>query len=219
MPAECCFPLSKKIPVADAVLAEPLSIGVYTIELLQSLRDAPNHLALLGCGPIGLCVMTAARAAGIDAIYATEKLDYRLAAAMRLGARWTGNVEKTNVVADLLAQKPEGLEAVIDCCGDQQAFDQAIQLLKPGGLFLIVGIPASDRVSFDISLLRRKEITIQNVRRQNDCVEKAIALIESGEMPTGVLVTHEFELAEAQEAFEIVANYRDGVIKAVIRLD
>jgi L-iditol 2-dehydrogenase len=219
MPEECCFPFPPKLSLNDAALAEPLSIGIYAVELMKQRQAGTVAISILGCGPIGLCVMTAAQAAGIKTIYATERLDYRLDAASRLGAIWTGNVEKSEVVPDILAQRPTGLDAVFDCSGDQQAFDQAIQLLKPGGLFLIVGIPETDRVSFDISLLRRKEITIQNVRRQNDCVRKAIELIASGKMKTELLVTHRFALAEAQKAFEMVADYRDGVIKAVIRFD
>jgi threonine dehydrogenase-like Zn-dependent dehydrogenase len=200
-------------------LAEPLSIGIYAIALMKQRLAETTAIGILGCGPIGLCVMTAAQAAGIKTIYATERLDYRLAAASRLGATWTGNVEKSDVVAGILMQRPAGLDAVFDCSGDQEAFDQAIRLLKPGGLFLIVGIPETDRVSFDISLLRRKEIAIQNVRRQNDCVRKAIELIASGKVRTEVLVTHRYAWSQAQAAFETVASYRDGVVKAVIRFD
>jgi threonine dehydrogenase-like Zn-dependent dehydrogenase len=219
MPEDCCFPVTPGVSLNAAALAEPLSIGVYAVALMNQWQVERTAIGILGCGPIGLCVMTAAQAAGIRTIYATERLDYRLAVANRLGAAWTGNVEKSDVVADILAQRPAGLDAVFDCSGDQHAFDQAIRLLKPGGAFFIVGIPEVDRVSFDISLLRRKEITIQNVRRQNDCVPKAVELIASGKMKTEVLVTHQFALSQAQEAFETVANYRDGVVKAVIRFD
>jgi L-iditol 2-dehydrogenase len=219
MPEDCCFPFPKQLSLNDAALAEPLSIGIYAIALMEQRQAETTAIGILGCGPIGLCVMTAAQVAGIETIFVTEKLDYRLTVASRLGAAWTGNVEKSDVIAGILAQRPAGLDAVFDCSGDQQAFDQAIRLLKPGGAFFIVGIPETDRVSFDISLLRRKEIAIQNVRRQNDCVRKAVELIASGRMKTEVLVTHRFALSQAQEAFETVADYRDGVVKALIRFD
>jgi L-iditol 2-dehydrogenase len=219
MPEDCCFPFSKRVSLSDAVLAEPLSIGVYAVELMKQRENESTAIGILGCGPIGLCVMTAARAARIKTIFATERLDYRLAIASRLDTTWTGNVEKMDVVAEALKQQPEGLDAVFDCSGDQLAFDQAIQILKPGGTLFIVGIPEADRVSFDVSLMRRKEIVIQNVRRQNECVEKAIGLIEAGKIKTEALVTHQFALAETQKAFETVAGHRDGVIKAVIRFD
>lgn len=216
MPEECCFPIDKNLSFNDAVMAEPLSIGVYAITLMSRAVTSDMAIGILGCGPIGLCVMLAAQAAGVSKIYATERLDYRLSAASRLGAMWTGNVEKMNVVEGILKQRPEGLNAVFDCSGDQLALDQAIQLLKPGGTFFIVGIPETDRVSFDISLMRRKEITIQNVRRQNECVQPAIDLIGSGRVKSGMLVTHQFSLPDVQRGFETVAAYGDGVIKAVI---
>jgi L-iditol 2-dehydrogenase len=67
----------------------------------------------------------------------------------------------------------------------------------------------------DMDMMRRKEISIQNVRRQNHCVEKAICLIENG-LPVGQMVTHHFVPEATQQAFEMVSNYRDGVIKAMI---
>jgi len=87
--------------------------------------------------------------------------------------------------------------------------------LKPGGKLVLVGIPAEARYIFNMDLMRRKEIAIQNVRRQNHCVEKAIALIENG-LPVEQMVTHHFRPEETQYAFVVVSNYQDGVIKAMI---
>jgi threonine dehydrogenase-like Zn-dependent dehydrogenase len=81
---------------------------------------------------------------------------------------------------------------------------------------LIVGIPETDRVSFDISALRRKELTVKNVRRQNDCTAEAIELLQSGKLDLDPMVTHDFDLTESQKAFELVSSYRDKVAKALI---
>ncbi len=96
---------------------------------------------------------------------------------------------------------------------------QGVQLLKPGGTLMIVGIPEVDDVSFLIHELRRKEITIVNVRRQNHCTQKAVDLLAGGKINMDSLVTHRFPLEETQKAFDLVANYRDGVIKAMIHID
>jgi len=68
---------------------------------------------------------------------------------------------------------------------------------------------------FDMDLMRRKEIAVQNVRRQNHCIEKAIKLVENG-LPVGQMVTHHFPPEDTQQAFEMVSCYMDGVIKAMI---
>jgi L-iditol 2-dehydrogenase len=83
---------------------------------------------------------------------------------------------------------------------------------------MLVGIPESDRVSFPIDDIRRKEITIINVRRQNGCAEQAMELVGSGKAKIDSLITHRFNLEQAKDAFDLVADYSDGVIKAMIQI-
>jgi threonine dehydrogenase-like Zn-dependent dehydrogenase len=118
-----------------------------------------------------------------------------------------------------LGQQPLGLDAVFECAGDQAAFDETVSLLRPGGILVSVGIPREDRISFLIDELRRKEITIVNIRRQNECTHKAIDLIASGKVDVNFMATHKFKLEQTQQAFETVAHYSDGVIKALIEID
>jgi threonine dehydrogenase-like Zn-dependent dehydrogenase len=107
---------------------------------------------------------------------------------------------------------------VIECCGQQDALDQAVELLKPGGKLILVGIPETDRVSFAIDRLRRKELVLQNVRRQNGCFRTAVELIDAGRVSVDFMLTHRFPLERTRAAFDLVAAYGDGVVKAVIEL-
>ncbi len=160
----------------EAAIVEPLSIGVYALTLSVPMPGA--KIGILGAGPIGLSVLLPARAQGASRVYMTDKIDARLQMASRAGADWVGNPETSDVVAEIARREPELLDAVFECSGEQDAMDQGVELLKPGGKLLLIGIPgAINRVSFDINLLRRKEICIQNVRRQNDCVQRAIDMI------------------------------------------
>ena len=70
---------------------------------------------------------------------------------------------------------PEMLDVVFECCGQQEAIDQAIDLLKPGGKLMVIGIPEFDRWSLPVDKTRRKEITIQNVRRQNETLDETLS--------------------------------------------
>jgi L-iditol 2-dehydrogenase len=63
---------------------------------------------------------------------------------------------------------------------------------------------------------RRKEIIIQNIRRQVDCVEPALEDIAAGTIKVRSMVTHRFEFKETPGAFELVAGYHDGVMKVMI---
>jgi len=214
MPSSCCILVPEHLSVASAVMVEPFAIALHAQRLLGAVDG--KSIGILGAGPIGLCVLGAVRLAGAAATRVTDPLGARLEFARGLGASSVHRTGASNVVREILELHPEGLDAVFDCTGEQEALDQALELLKPGGTLLIVGIPEFDRVSFDINVMRRKELTIENVRRQNDCTDAAVALLGSGKLDLDGVVTHHFEASESQRAFDLVANYRDGVSKALI---
>jgi len=216
MPEECCLPTGGRISIEQGVLCEPLAIGVYAVK--QAHLWPAADVAILGTGPIGLSCMVAAQAEGVGACYLTEKIDERVETARNGGATWVGNPLKEDVVAAILERQPLGMDVAFECAGQQETIDQGIELLKPGGKLMLVGIPREDRVSFAIDKIRRKEITIINIRRQNRCTERAIDLVASGQIKPDFMVTHRFKLDTVQEAFELVAAYRDGVVKAMVEM-
>jgi L-iditol 2-dehydrogenase len=177
-----------------------------------------SSIAILGSGPIGMCVLLYARNQGIKNIYVTDRIDDRLEKARRAGAAWTGNPDTEDIVGLISIEQPLGLDCIFDCCGMQEAMDQAVELIKPGGKIMIVGIPEFENWLFATDKTRRKEVCIQNVRRQNDRLQKAIDLIADGRVDTDQLMTHSFPFARTNEAFDLVNDYRDGVMKALIEL-
>lgn len=202
--------------VEEAVLVEPLSIGVYAQRMSQV--ESGAKIAILGSGPIGLSVLLACRVAVDCKAYVTDLIPERLKLASQLGATCTGNPAQCDVVRTIRDAEPLGVDLVFECAGKQETVDQAVELLKPGGTLLIVGILEVDRISFPIHTLRRKELAIKNVRRQNQCTEPTIDLVASGKVNVAPLMTHHFSLQESQAAFDLVAGYRDGVVKALIHI-
>jgi L-iditol 2-dehydrogenase len=214
LPAHCCFPIPDHLTLDDAALAEPLSIGLHAVHL--SAAVAGKRVAILGAGPIGLSVLLCLKATAPGKAYVTDLLDARLAAARKCGADWTGNARQEDVGAAIAGLEPLGLDLVFECSGDPACIALAMRLLAPGGTLILVGIPPVNEVSFDAHVMRRKELTFRNVRRQNACVGPVVALIAQGRLNPAPLLTHRFPLADIQDAFELVADYRDGVIKAMI---
>lgn len=217
MPETSCYPIPDAMSFEEAAIVEPLSIGVYALKLSVPMHGA--KIGILGAGPIGLSVLLPAKAEGAACVYVTDKIDSRLALAARAGADWTGNARASDIVAAIMEREPNLLDAVFECSGDQAAIDQAIEILKPGGKLMLIGIPSALRISFDISLMRRKEIVVQNVRRQNDCVQRAIDMIARKEIDVNIMVTHRIPFAETERGFNMVADYQDGVVKAMVAFD
>lgn len=214
LPEHNCFSVSRKMSLAQRVLVEPLSIGLYAVNFLKDQNI--QSIGIFGSGPIGLSTALSTRAKGISHIYMTDKIDNRLEAAKTAGAQWVFNPLHSNVLEEVKEKEPFLLDAVFECCGDQDALDMAVDLLKPGGTLLIIGIPETDRIFFDVHKIRRKEIVLQNIRRQNRCVSEAISLIQKNLVKVDFMATHTFSLNESQAAFELVSAYADGVIKALI---
>lgn len=221
LPAENCFAIPDGVSLEQAVLVEPLSVGLHAIRLGGIRPDGdqpPTRVAVFGCGPIGLSVLLCAKAESPCTVYATDLLDERLQVARRCGADWTGNARRDDVTGAIAAQHPRGLDLVFECSGDPACIDQAQRLLAPGGTLVLVGIPPMPQVSFDVHRMRRMELSFKNVRRQIGCIAPVIRLLGGGHFEVDPLLTHRFPLAEIREAFELVAAYGDGVIKAVLDL-
>lgn len=217
LPESGCYPIGDSLTFEQAVLSEPLAIAVYSVERSQIRPNA--SVAILGAGPIGMSVFYTLRTKNVGEVYVTDKIQERLEFSQQLNPRWCGNPDRTDVVKEILKLEPWLIDFVYECSGDSVAFDQAIKLLKPGGTLIVVGIPEKNEIPFPMHELRRKEITIINIRRQVHCTQKAIDMLAHRQINLDAMATHHFPLAETGLAFELVANYRDGVMKAMISID
>lgn len=214
MPEKSCLPLKSHLTPDHGSISEPLAIGIYAVKKAGSVKGLKT--GILGYGPIGMSVMLAAKAQGVESIYVTDKIDSRLSIARKEGASFTGNPSKEDIVAGILQNINTGLDIVFECCGQQEAFDQAVDILKPGGKLIVVGIPEFDRWSMSVETTRRREISLQFIRRQVDCVETALEMMNNGTIKIDNMVTHRFPFERSKNAFDLVAAYGDGVMKAMI---
>ena len=214
MPETSCFPLSDKLTPDHGSISEPLAIGVYAVKKSGEVKDL--NIGIFGFGPIGMSVMLAAKANEVGKIYVSDLIDERLIISRKEGSALSLNPSKVNIVSKILINEPLGLDLAFECCGKQEAFDQAIELLKPGGKLIVVGIPEFDLWSMNVETTRRKEISLQFIRRQVDCVEDALEMMKDGSISIDNMVTHRFPFARTKDAFDLVADYRDGVMKAMI---
>ena len=214
MPETSLYPVTDPLSFDEAALSEPLSIGCYAVK--QAHLQDNYSIGILGSGPIGMSVLLSAKESGAGKIFLTDKIDERLNLGTKAGATWTGNPLKQDIVTGITDKEPLLLDTVFECCGQQEAMDQAVSLLKPGGKLMIVGIPEFNRWSFSVDELRHKEISLVNIRRQLDCVQPVLDLMADQKINATQMITHRFPFEQSAMAFELVADYRDGVMKAMI---
>ncbi len=216
MPESSCFSTNGKINPEQGALCEPLSIGIYAVKLAEPVEN--KDIAILGAGPIGLCCLVSALAENINTCYMTEKIKERIEVAKNAGAKWVGNPDEQNIVENILHLQPQGLDVVFECAGQQETINQAVELLKPGGKLVLIGIPRTDTINLPVHKIRRKEINIINVRRQNHCTQPAVDMIAEGKINVDFMITHRFKLEQAKDALDLVSEYKQGVVKAIVHI-
>jgi len=216
-PARLAYAVPESIDYGETVLLETLGIAIHATDL-ANLRGG-YEVAVLGCGPIGLLVIQMARLSGATRIFATDLLEYRLEFARRCGATDVLNASKADPVAWIGGHtKGRGVDAAFEAAGAAETPGQAVEMARRGGTICLIGIPVDDRTEFRASTARRKGLTIKLVRRMKHTYPRAIALTLQGLIELQPLLTHEFPLEEAEKAFQLVEQYADRVIKAVIQV-
>ena len=218
VPTKNCFPVPDQFSDAEIALLEPFAIAVHAVDLAH-VRTGQS-IALFGAGPVGLCLLEALKAAGAGPIFVADRLDWRLDLAKRQGADETWNVDQSDAVAGILkSTQGRGVDIAIEAAHGGEAVGWAAESTAHGGRLLVVGIDPDDRLTLKHSTARRKGLTITMVRRMKLTYPRAIRLLERGSVNLAPLVSHRLPLEKTAEAFELCADYQDGVVKAIVEVD
>lgn len=217
MPEENLIKIPEGLGYEEGVLSEPLAIGLYGVKL--SGMEVGDDVAVLGQGPIGLSVLFSAKMGGAKKIFVSDLLPPRLEMAKELGADNIINANNEDVTAVIMKKTGErGVDIAYEAAGKPETFRQITEAARIGGKSVIFGIPSDDKMEFSAHVVRRKELDIINVRRSAFTTSYALELMEKSDLPFSRLVTHRFALKDAEDVLNLVAEYKDGVIKAVINL-
>ena len=200
VPARTCFPVPKSIDDEAAAMLEPLGVALHAIDLAKIRLG--DRVAILGAGPIGLLLIQAAKLAGAGEILVRDPLPWRVALAIKLGAR-------------PLPVRAE-VDAAIEAAWGGNAIEQVIELARPGGRVVLVGIPSEDHCAFQHSTARRKGLTVVFSRRMKHTYPRAIDLVANGRIDVHSLISHRVPLEETAAAFAMNTAYKDNVVKIII---
>ena len=216
-PAELCFPIPDSILDGEATVLEPLGVALHAAFLAK--LHPGDTIAILGCGPIGLLTLQVARISGARAAYVTDLVPERLEMAKKLGATATFNSRAGDPVAwirDLTQGR--GVDVAFETAWADETVAQVAEMARNGGKLVMAGIPREDVAVFPAHAVRRKGLTIKYVRRMKHTYPRAIAMVQDGLIDVSTLITHRFPLEEVTEAYELVASYQAGVVKALVEV-
>jgi L-iditol 2-dehydrogenase len=214
-PASLLFPLPDHLSSAEGAALEPLGIGLHALSLA---RISPGStVAILGGGAIGLMLALLCQAAGAVQIIVSEPVEHRREAALRLGATAALNPNAGSVSeAVRRITGGRGVDVAFEAAGAAGTPEEAVEAVRAGGHVVLVGIPADDRLVLSHAVARRKGLTVRFARRMKHTYPRAIALLATRRIDLRPLLTHQFPLAEAPEAFHVADTYGDRALKVTI---
>jgi Zn-dependent alcohol dehydrogenase len=202
-----CVKIPDDMPLDCAAL---LACGVITGlgAVTNTARIAPrSSVAVIGTGGVGLNSVQGAALAGARLVIAVDRLDNKLAAARSFGATHTVNAARTDAVAAIMQLTGDlGVDYAFVTVGSAAAVSQAFEMIRPGGMVVVVGLPrAEDTVALNIHRMVSERHLVgspMGSTRLSVDVPRLVELYQQGKLKLAELITRRYPLAQINEAIE-----------------
>jgi 2-desacetyl-2-hydroxyethyl bacteriochlorophyllide A dehydrogenase len=171
--------------------------------VLESGLRPGDVVAVLGLGPVGLCAAQAALAVGASRVIAIDTVAERLSMAASFGAQPVHLTEEDPRAVVRESSEGRGVDACIDAVGDPRALELAVRLTRKCGTVQAIGVYA-ERCEVHMGLLWIKALRLHSGHANViGHVDSVLALMSTGRLDPGPLVTHHMSLEEAPEAYAL----------------
>ena len=179
-----------------------------------------DAVAVFAQGPIGLCATAGARLAGASLIIGVESVPKRQEQAMRMGADVVLDHTQQDVVAEIKRLTGGGVDVAIEALGTSTTFENCLRSVRAGGTVSSIGV-YSGHLQIPLesiaSGLGDHTIVTSLCPGGKERMRRLMSVIKAKRLPFRDLITHTFPLAQIEDAYELFAHQRDGVMKVAIR--
>ena len=159
--------------------------------------------AVLGLGPVGLCAVQVAIAAGAEHVIAVDTVPQRLEMARSFGAEAVHLTEEDPRAAVKAATEGRGVDATIDAVGHADVLEMACKMTRKCGTVSATGVYA-ERIDLHMGIVWLKALTLKtghaNVIKH---VDPVLGMLADGTLDPSPLVTHHMKLDDAAQAYEV----------------
>jgi threonine dehydrogenase-like Zn-dependent dehydrogenase len=176
---------------------------------------AGGTVVVLGLGAVGLCAVRAAFLQGAATVFAADPVEGRRLLAAESGA--TPMVGST-VDTVMAATGGRGADAVIDAVATDATITDAFNAVRAGGTVSVIGVHNLDPYPLPILISLFRSITLRMTTAPIQQTWKdLVPLVTSGRLRTDGIVTHEFPLAAAADAYALAAARTGDCLKVMMR--
>ncbi|MDP6923754.1 MAG: L-threonine 3-dehydrogenase [Candidatus Scalindua sp.] len=212
LPEHVLWKNSSDIPDKWATIQEPFGNAIDTV---MAEDVSAKTVLILGAGPIGLFATGIARASGASLIIVSDPNNYRLAISKKMGAHMALNPGKKDITPLILdATNNNGVDVVLEFSGNNQALNQGLEVITPGGRISILGI-YEKRVSIDLN----KEVIFKKIRIYGITGRKVFSswhktsrFLSSGIVNPDPILTHQFPLKDYEKGIKLMREGKCGKV-------
>lgn len=219
------FAIPDDIPLRSAALIEPFGVGVHTKN--RAGVKAGDKVVMWGVGPIGLMGWAAMRHQGVDNIVAAERLPERVELARKLGVDVFDNTEITVTeyatgkfgTTTVYSDQPDrvDVDCYLDYAGVADLVIEYMEYARPQSTFSTLSLDRTPE-TINPGLLMMSELSIKGSRSYTSAdIAEVIEVLQDKSIDIASIITGEFTLDEATEAFETACDRRKG-LKVLFRI-
>jgi len=210
-------PLPESFTFDQGALVEPAAVAVHSTARAGTIKE--KNVVVLGAGPIGNLVAQLARSRGAKKVVITDISDFRLDVARKCGIMETSNPENEDLaMTSKRIFGDEGFDTAFEAVGVEKTMDDAVGSIEKGGTIVVLGV-FGEKPRIDMSIIGDRELSIiGTLMYKHEDYQKAVELIESGDIVTEPLVTKHFPFEEYMKAYEYIDEQRDKSLKIMIDL-
>ncbi|RKF19778.1 L-idonate 5-dehydrogenase [Alginatibacterium sediminis] len=203
-PASACIKVDPKTSLEELAFVEPLSCSMHAIERAGNLLG--RKVLVSGAGPIGVLAAACAKAAGAASVTCTDLSDDTLAIAAQMGADECINVANHPEQLQRYFEGNGQFDVVVEASGALPALDNALSAVRRGGTIVLLSNLPAGKVEIRANMIMLKELNFLGTMQFGLEFEKALSLILNRQVDVRPMLSAQFDLADAQQAFELAKD-------------
>ena len=199
-----------------AALCEPLGVALGTLEKANA--HFGQTLLIMGAGSIGLCMLAAAKAMGMERIVVCATSEKRLTIAREMGAYATIATQTQDLETEIRKLHPNGTDVVIEATGIESCIQSSFRIARKGGTVALAGYGRGKVMSIRIDDIHINNLRVVGAGNNWNQHKNAVRLMANGAVDLRPLVTNLLPLDAFDEALNLARTRPQGFVKAVFQL-
>ena len=201
----------------EGALTEPLATSVHAVRISQF--QVGDTVVVAGAGPIGLLAIQVLKVGGAERIIVSQSPGPRRELALEFGADEAVNPrDPDNPVGDQIHKITDGgADVVIECAGAPASFQQCIDMARPGGQVILVGVNEKETPVMPMKLMLGEIQLKGSLAWSHHDFKIAVDMLAGGKIQTGPMLTDTIGMADIEELGFKRLKSDKSVIKLLVK--